>query len=598
MSALDIAELIADCHAAVALIAVGIPDARTRVPTDVGDRMQRSVVRPLTALMDEEPGGPLRAGGSVEGSAISTTLWRLAQRATALCAAAAAPAELVEAAAGLQEIACSLAAADGAEALRARLGELESLLGNKSPSIQTAKAGPLLVTKITDMQDWLGQPLPARPLMALCRCGTSAMKPFCDGSHAFGFDDAKDPSRVPDRRDSYVGQQVTILDNRGTCQHSAFCTDRLSTVFRLREDPFVTPSGGRMDEIIRAVRACPSGALSYAIDGVEARADVDYHGTRAPSIEVTKDGPYRVRGFVPLVDAQGNDVSRDDGASTEHYALCRCGHARNKPYCTGMHWYVEFHDPLRAADSTPTMFEWAGGLPALTRMTRLFYEKFVPADDLLAPLFARMSPDHPERVAEWLAEVFGGPTSYSAEHGGYSHMLSQHIAKRLNDAMRGRWVALLLQSAHEAGLPNDAEFRSAFQAYIEWGTRLAVENSQTDARPPLHMPMPHWDWNTSAGPPGSRLSALASTPESPDSRRTLPRPDEAVTFTTHIKGFFRARDRSSMRFAFDLALYADVSTHAEAILERVRNGSMPCDGPWPQDRVEAFARWVAEGKPE
>ena len=53
-----------------------------------------------------------------------------------------------------------------------------------------------------------------------------------------------------------------------------------------------------------------------------------------------------------------------------------------------------------------------------------------------------------------------------------------------------------------------------------------------------------------------------------------------------------------MKFAFDLASYADVNTHADAILERVRNGTMPCDGPWPQERVTAFARWVAAGKPE
>ncbi|MGH2480871.1 MAG: antibiotic biosynthesis monooxygenase, partial [Ktedonobacteraceae bacterium] len=62
-----------------------------------------------------------------------------------------------------------------------------------------------------------------------------------------------------------------------------------------------------------------------------------------------------------------------------------------------------------AANHEPTLFEWAGGLPALTRMTHLFYDKYVPADPLLQPLFAHMSPDHPERVAAWLGEVFGGP---------------------------------------------------------------------------------------------------------------------------------------------------------------------------------------------
>ena len=88
-------------------------------------------------------------------------------------------------------------------------------------------------------------------------------------------------------------------------------------------------------------------------------------------------------------------------------------------------------------------------------------------------------------------------------------MLSQHLAKNLTEEQRSRWVTLLMQSAREAGLPNDAEFASAFRAYLEWGSRLAVENSQTNAKPPQHMPMPHWEWNTAAGPPGSRISALA-----------------------------------------------------------------------------------------
>jgi hypothetical protein len=53
-----------------------------------------------------------------------------------------------------------------------------------------------------------------------------------------------------------------------------------------------------------------------------------------------------------------------------------------------------------------------------------------------------------------------------------------------------------------------------------------------------------------------------------------------------------------MKFAFDLASYVDVSTHADAILERVRNGTMPCDGAWPDERVDVLARWIAAGKPE
>jgi hypothetical protein len=110
--------------------------------------------------------------------------------------------------------------------------------------------------------------------------------------------------------------------------------------------------------------------------------------------------------------------------------------------------------------------------------------------------------------------------------------------------------------------------------------------------------MPHWDWNTAAGPPGGRVSALATADKPNDAAPILPGANENVEFGKHIKPLFRERDRKSMKFAFDLASHADVSTHADAILERVRNGTMPCDGAWPKELVEVFARWVEAGKPE
>lgn len=552
------------------------------VDAAVGERIDASVVRPLDTL--------LRERAAVDGprtDVAGDTLWDVTREASALCSGGEAPAQLLEATAALQQ----LVFAREPE----RMSELKAIFGTHAPTIRLESNGPLLVVNVDDVHDWLGRALASTPITALCRCGQSATKPYCDGSHAKGFDDAKDPNRVPDRQDTYVGQQVTILDNRGTCQHSGLCTDRIATAFRTGKEPFVAPSGGRMDELIRAVRDCPSGALSYAIDGVEARADVDRHDSRPPSIEVTKDGPYRVSGGVRLTGANGDEVPRNAGASLEHFALCRCGHAQNKPFCSGMHWYVDFHDPVAAPDDAPTMFAWAGGLPALTRMTRRFYEKHIPADDLLAPIFAEMSADHPERVAKWLAEVFGGPPWYSEEYGGYVRMLSQHLNKMLTEEMRVRWVQLLVTAAHEVGLPNDPEFRSAFQAYIEWGTRLAVENSQKESKPPPHMPMPHWGWTTSAGPPGSRVSALGP-PAVPDAPPTLPQPGETVTFEKHIASLFRAMDRKSMKFVFDLGSYDDVSKHADAILERVKAGTMPCDGAWPKERVEAFELWIKTGK--
>jgi hypothetical protein len=75
-------------------------------------------------------------------------------------------------------------------------------------------------------------------------------------------------------------------------------------------------------------------------------------------------------------------------------------------------------------------------------------------------------------------------------------------------------------------------------------------------------------------------------------------PAQEISFDADIKPLFREKDRDSMRRAFDLWSYADVQAHADSIAERLKNGSMPCDGAWPQERVELFERWVEEGKRE
>ncbi|MGI8753905.1 MAG: (4Fe-4S)-binding protein [Acidimicrobiales bacterium] len=218
------------------------------------------------------------------------------------------PALVQEAAAALQDL---VARSFPAEEWPARLATLAGLQAGLVPTIRAEVDGPDLVTKVVTVTDWLGELIPVRPQMALCRGGASATKPICDGTHArLGFTSAKDPDRVADRADTHVGQQVTIIDDRGTCQHSGSCTDRVAGVFHTGAEPFVTASGGRMDEIIRAVRDCPSGALSYAIDGCEARDQVDHHDQRQAAIEVTRDGPYRVTGSIRLTDADGNDESR------------------------------------------------------------------------------------------------------------------------------------------------------------------------------------------------------------------------------------------------------------------------------------------------
>jgi hemoglobin len=151
------------------------------------------------------------------------------------------------------------------------------------------------------------------------------------------------------------------------------------------------------------------------------------------------------------------------------------------------------------ADAVPTLFEWIGGAPAIEGLTERFYVK-VKADPLLAPIFQHMDDKHPHFVAQFLGEVFGGPAAYSAERGGHAHMLSRHFARHLAEPQRRRWIALLVDTADELGIPGDPEFRSAFAAYLEWGTRIAVITSQSEPYPVEPAPMPRWGWGEVKGP--------------------------------------------------------------------------------------------------
>lgn len=148
---------------------------------------------------------------------------------------------------------------------------------------------------------------------------------------------------------------------------------------------------------------------------------------------------------------------------------------------------------MAADEGVPTLYEWAGGAAAFRRLTTVFYDA-VEHDAVLAPVFAHMGPDHREHVAAWLGEVFGGPTTYTDELGGYPSMLRHHLGLALTEEQRSRWASLIAASADPAGLPDDPEFRSAFVAYIEWGTRIALANSRPGAEPMPEAPVPRWGW--------------------------------------------------------------------------------------------------------
>jgi CDGSH-type Zn-finger protein len=205
----------------------------------------------------------------------------------------------------------------------------------KNPTIECSTDGPYIVRNLEKLQKSTGEAIPTKRTIALCRCGGSANKPFCDGTHStIGFSGQKLADGSGNKRRNHVGKRITIHDNRGICSHAGFCTDTLASVFRMKSKPWIDPDGAEVEAIIQTIKQCPSGALSYSIEDVEYRDQA-----RESMITVSKDGPYYVTGGVVL-----KDQPRGEGASDEHYTLCRCGASKNKPFCDGSHWHIQFAD--------------------------------------------------------------------------------------------------------------------------------------------------------------------------------------------------------------------------------------------------------------
>ena len=181
---------------------------------------------------------------------------------------------------------------------------------SQKPTIVARKNGPYLVTNCQMLKGFAdGRVYDTAGTVALCRCGGSSNK-----------------------RENDVGAGVTIHDNRGICAHAARCTEGLASVFRLGTEPWIDPDGADAEAVIAIIKQCPSGALSYSVDGVEHRDRED-----DPMIRFAPNGPYAISG-----GADVQDVTWAEGASKEHFDLCRCGHSKNKPFCDGAHWSHPF----------------------------------------------------------------------------------------------------------------------------------------------------------------------------------------------------------------------------------------------------------------
>jgi uncharacterized Fe-S cluster protein YjdI len=119
------------------------------------------------------------------------------------------------------------------------------------PKIACAPNGPYLVSDVPNLPQGA----------ALCRCGGSSNKPFCDGTHRKnGFSDRNSADPGKNKRETYAGKRITIYDNRAICAHAGVCTDGLASVFRYGEEPWLVPDGDAVDKIMETIRRCPSSA--------------------------------------------------------------------------------------------------------------------------------------------------------------------------------------------------------------------------------------------------------------------------------------------------------------------------------------------------
>jgi CDGSH-type Zn-finger protein len=214
-----------------------------------------------------------------------------------------------------------------------------------SPTIAALPNGPLRVSgdiplyRRRPIETEAGEPvgwqtsdrLETRERYALCRCGQSANKPFCDGTHnTCGFESAGGATGTYGERAKVLGGiQVTVYDDRSICTHAGFCGTKVTNVWKLVKG---TDDTAVRSQVIAMVDRCPSGALTY-------RLDDDDESFVPPAIAVIDDGPLWVTGRVP--------VTNPDGTALEvraHVTLCRCGSSANKPLCDGSHKAAEFHD--------------------------------------------------------------------------------------------------------------------------------------------------------------------------------------------------------------------------------------------------------------
>jgi hemoglobin len=141
-----------------------------------------------------------------------------------------------------------------------------------------------------------------------------------------------------------------------------------------------------------------------------------------------------------------------------------------------------------------SIYEHAGGYEGLHRFIDVFYGS-VLADPVLQPLFGAGRPDHVDHLTAFDAESFGGPDNFTRELG-FAHLIAVHRGLKITEEQRARFVQLYLAAADAAGLPGDPAFREALRSHVEFGSRVAMQNSHAETDDQLHplREVPRWEW--------------------------------------------------------------------------------------------------------
>lgn len=219
--------------------------------------------------------------------------------------------------------------------LTGRIGGSAAETVGDAPSIELRQNAPAVVVGLSYLIGTDGKTIQTKPTMALCRCGASKNKPFCDGAHiSVNFSAQKSPKRTADKTQIYEGQNISVLYNRLLCSKSSEYGRRVNQVFDTDRAPWIDPDQGTVNEIVPVIRACPSGALSYQANDTPIRHEIEQDSV----IAIENNGPYHVRHVSLTVEEWGS------GACQNKYSLCRCGASKNKPFCDGSHLISGFAD--------------------------------------------------------------------------------------------------------------------------------------------------------------------------------------------------------------------------------------------------------------